>query len=145
MPEISEPCPNCSVLILVSVNQIYTIWDELRWHREWNCPACGYQAVECGSDNTPEAIRHAVLAAYGTWELTVDETAHRATQAVSLLRAALNLSLADAMSLRRCVPGPVTTGTRGEIDRLRALLSRQGLSAHSREQTSSSLSGTDQQ
>jgi rRNA maturation protein Nop10 len=135
MPYIREPCPECGTEIEVAVNQVYNILDELHWFKGYNCPVCGSQFEVDGWDETPEGIRQSVLAAYGTWELVVNETEHRATQAVSILRAALNLTLAEAGRLRKHIPGPVATGTRGEMERLKAHLSKKGLSTQSRERT----------
>lgn len=134
MPYLRELCPQCGVPIQVAVNEVFNILNELHWSRGYYCPACGLQMEEDGWDDTPEDIRQAVLAAYGTWELLVDETEHRATRAVSIVRAALNLTLTEAASLRKRIPGPVATGTRGEMERLQTQLSQKGLRALSREQ-----------
>ena len=75
----------------------------------------------------PNELREAILAKEGTWDFTVLEKEERATLAVKILRATMSLSLAEAMKLKKKMPGCVCSGTKAEVDRLKQLLDAEGL------------------
>src|SRR4028118_665990 len=121
-------CGNCSKDIQMSVGQ--SVFDkELVWHLSFSCPYCG---GTIGLDDTgaiPDFMREEILAKEGNWNLIVLEKAERATVATKLLREAMSLSLAEAMKLKKKMPGSVFIGTKAETDRLRQRLAAVGLKA----------------
>ncbi|WP_172186887.1 hypothetical protein [Microcoleus asticus] len=121
-------CGNCGKDIQMFFGQ--SVFDkQLVWHLSYDCPHCG-EAIELDDTGTlPNELREAILAKEGTWNFTVLETEERATLAVKILRAAMSLSLAEAMKLKKKMPGGVCSGTKAEVDRLKQLLDAEGLKA----------------
>ena len=74
-------------------------------------------------------MRKEILAKEGTGKLIVLEKEQGATLVTKILRQAMELSLAEAMKLKKKMPGSVFVGTKGETDRLRHLLAAEGLKA----------------
>ena len=75
-------------------------------------------------------MRQEILAKEGTWKLIVLEKEQSATVVVTkILRQAMELSLSEAMKLKKKMPGSVFVGTKCETDRLRHLLAAVGLKA----------------
>ena len=74
-------------------------------------------------------MRKEILAKEGTWNLIVLEKEQGATVVTKILRQAMELSLAEAMKLKKKMPGSVFVGTKAETDRLRHLLAAEGLKA----------------
>ncbi|WP_333298763.1 hypothetical protein [Microcoleus sp. M2_C6] len=77
----------------------------------------------------PNEMREEILAKEGTWNLIVLEKEQRATVVTRILREAMSLSLAEAMKLKKKMPGSVFIGTKSETDRLKQLLAAEGLKA----------------
>ncbi|MEG4421820.1 hypothetical protein QUA70_25025 [Microcoleus sp. LAD1_D5] len=77
----------------------------------------------------PNEMREEILAKEGTWNLIVLEKEQRATVVTKILREAMSLSLAEAMKLKKKMPGSVFIGTKSETDRLKQLLAAEGLKA----------------
>ncbi|MEG4353391.1 hypothetical protein QUA74_27285 [Microcoleus sp. LAD1_D3] len=77
----------------------------------------------------PNEMREEILAKEGTWNLIVLEKEQRATVVTKILREAMSLSLAEAMKLKKKMPGSVFIGTKSETDRLKQLLAGEGLKA----------------
>ena len=75
----------------------------------------------------PNEIRKEILAKEGTWKLIVLEKEQRPTVVTKILRQARELSLAEAMKLKKKMPGSVFVGTKCETERLRHLLAAVGL------------------
>jgi len=61
--------------------------------------------------------------------LIVLEKKQRATVVTKILREAMSLSLAEAMKLKKKMPGSVFIGTKSETNRLKQLLAAEGLKA----------------
>jgi ribosomal protein L7/L12 len=121
-------CGNCSKDILMSVGQ--SVFDkELVWHLSYSCPYCGETIELDDTGAIPDFMREEILAKEGNWTLIVLEKAERATVATKLLREAMSLSLAEAMKLKKKMPGSVFIGTKAETDRLRQRLAAVGLKA----------------
>ena len=98
------------------------------WHLSYSCPYCS-EAIELdNTDAIPNEMRKEILAKEGTWNLIVLEK-KRATVVTKILRQAMELSLAEAMKLKKKMPGSVFIGTKCETDRLRHLLAAVGLKA----------------
>ncbi len=57
------------------------------------------------------------------------EKEQRTTVVTKILREAMSLSLAEAMKLKKKMPGSVLIGTKFETDRLKPLLAAEGLKA----------------
>jgi hypothetical protein len=74
-------------------------------------------------------MRKEILAKEGTWKLIVLEKEQGATVVTKILRQAMELLLAEAMKLKKKMPGSVFVGTKGETARLRHLLAAEGLKA----------------
>jgi len=121
-------CGNCSKDMQMSVGQ--SVFDKkLVWHLSYSCPYCG-EAIELDDTGAiPDFMREEILAKEGNWNLIVLEKAERATVATKLLREAMSLSLAEAMKLKKKMPGSVFIGTKAETDRLRQRLAAVGLKA----------------
>ncbi|WP_333208095.1 hypothetical protein [Microcoleus sp. S36b_A2] len=77
----------------------------------------------------PNEMREEILAKEGTWNLIVLEKEQRATVVIKILREAMSLSLAEAMKLKKKMPGSVFIGTQSEADRLKQLLAAEALKA----------------
>jgi hypothetical protein len=121
-------CGNCSKDIQMSVGQ--SVFDkELVWHLSYSCPYCGETIELDDTGAIPDFMREEILAKEGNWNLIVLEKAERATVATKLLREAMSLSLAEAMKLKKKMPGSVFIGTKAETDRLRQRLAAVGLKA----------------
>ena len=123
-------CWECERAIQISVGQ-YISNQELVWYRSQNCPYCGNQLEEDGAGIPPEEIRQAILAIEGQYNLIVQETGSRAVVAIKLLRAALDLSLNEAMKLKSMMPGKTISGTKVEMERLLSFLISEELNAWS--------------
>ncbi|MEG4069422.1 hypothetical protein QUA42_19165 [Microcoleus sp. Pol11C2] len=121
-------CGNCSKDIQMSVGQ--SVFDKkVVWHLSSSCPYCS-QAIAL--DNThaiPNEMKKEILAKEGNWNLIVLEEEQPATVVTKILRQAMELSLAEAMNLKKKMPGSVFVGTKAEIERLRHLLAAEGLKA----------------
>jgi ribosomal protein L7/L12 len=102
---------------------------ELVWHLSYSCPDCGETIELDDTGAIPDFMREEILAKEGNWNLIVLEKAERATVATKLLREAMSLSLAEAMKLKKKMPGSVFIGTKAETDRLRQRLAAVGLKA----------------
>jgi ribosomal protein L7/L12 len=102
---------------------------ELVWHLSYSCPYCGETIELDDTGAIPDFMREEILAKEGNWNLIVLEKAERATVATKLLREAMSLSLAEAMKLKKKMPGSVFIGTKAETDRLRQRLAAVGLKA----------------
>ena len=74
-------------------------------------------------------MRKEILAKEENWNLIVLEKEQRATVVTKILRQAMELSLAEAMKLKKKMPGSVFVGTKGETDRLRHFLAAEDLKA----------------
>jgi large subunit ribosomal protein L7/L12 len=98
----------------------------LTWYKSYSCPYCGSQIEEDGNDTTPDEIQKAILEQEGTWVLDIEETGERAILVVKILREALNLSLHDAIKIKKNMPGKAIEGTKTEMNRLKQILERQG-------------------
>ncbi len=121
-------CGNCSKDIQMSVGQ--SVFDkELVWHLSYSCPDCGETIELDDTGAIPDFMREEILAKEGNWNLIVLEKAERATVATKLLREAMSLSLAEAMKLKKKMPGSVFIGTKAETDRLRQRLAAVGFKA----------------
>ncbi|WP_333387580.1 hypothetical protein [Microcoleus sp. B4-D4] len=121
-------CGNCSKDIQMSVGQ--SVFDKkLVWHLSYSCPYCS-EAIELdNTDAMPNEMRKEILAKEGTWNLIVLEKEQRATVVIKILREAMSLSLAEAMKLKKKMPGSVFIGTKSETDRLKQLLAAEALKA----------------
>lgn len=130
MAYIEDRCQDCDRNILVQVGQYADCSGTLLWNLGYSCPYCG-NAIE--SDDTgypPEDIREAILAAEGEWYLNIDETDPSLVLiVVSRLRKVLNLSLSEAIQLKRKIPREIAHGTRAEMERLRIILDREAIEA----------------
>ena len=121
-------CGNCSKDIPMSVGQSVS-HKKLVWHLSYSCPYCS-EAIELDDTGAiPDFMREEILAKEGTWNLIVLEKEQRATVVTKILRQAMELSLAEAMKLKKKMPGSVFVGTKCETDRLRQLLAAVGLKA----------------
>ncbi|MEG4382520.1 hypothetical protein QUA50_27885 [Microcoleus sp. M2_D5] len=99
------------------------------WHLSYSCSHCG-EAIELDDTHAmPNEMREEILAKEGTWNLIVLEKEQRATVVTRILREAMSLSLAEAMKLKKKMPGSVFIGTKSETDRLKQLLAAEGLKA----------------
>ncbi len=105
------------------------------------CPYCGTQIEEDGNDITPAEIQKAILEQEGTWLLDIEETGERVILVLKILRKALNLSLYDAMKIKKTMPGKAIEGTKVEMNRLKQLLERQSFKSILRKKLSND--GTD--
>ena len=74
-------------------------------------------------------MRKDILAKEEIGNLIVLEKEQRTTVVKKILRQAMELLLAEAMKLKKKMPGSVFVGTKGETDRLRHLLATVGLKA----------------
>ena len=74
-------------------------------------------------------MRKEILAKEGTWNLIVLGKEQRAAVVTKILRQAMELSLAEAMNLKKKMPGSVFVRTKAETERLRHLLAAEGLKA----------------
>ncbi|MEG4798341.1 hypothetical protein QUA69_25060 [Microcoleus sp. LAD1_D1] len=121
-------CGNCDKDVQMLVCQ--SVFDKkVVWHRCYDCPHCG-EAIELDdNDAMPNEMREEILAKEGTWNLIVLEKEQRATVVTKILREAMSLSLAEAMKLKKKMPGSVFIGTKSETDRLKQLLAAEGLKA----------------
>ncbi|AFY80208.1 hypothetical protein [Oscillatoria acuminata] len=127
MAVIVKPCFNCEHPINMYVGQqVFGTNLGLGWYKSYSCPYCGYEIEEDGNDTTPDEIQKAVLDQEGTWLLDIEETGERAIFVVKILRKALNLSVHDAIKIKKSMPGKAIEGTKFEMNRLKQLLERQG-------------------
>ncbi|MBD1827172.1 hypothetical protein NDI47_25930 [Microcoleus vaginatus GB1-A2] len=99
------------------------------WHLSYSCPYCGEAIALDNTDAIPNEMKKEILAKEETWNLIVLEKEQRATVVTKILRQAMELSLAEAMNLKKKMPGSVFVGTKAETDRLRHLLAAEGLKA----------------
>jgi ribosomal protein L7/L12 len=102
---------------------------KLVWHLSYSCPYCGETIELDDTGAIPDEIREEILVKEGTWNLIALEKEQRATVVTKILREAMDLSLAEAMKLKKKMPGSVFSGTKSETDRLRHLLAAKGLKA----------------
>ncbi|MEG5233864.1 hypothetical protein QUB77_06365 [Microcoleus sp. AT9b-C3] len=98
-------------------------------HLSYSCSHCG-EAIELDDTHAiPDEIREEILAKEGNWNLIVLEKEQRATVVTKILGQAMELSLAEAMNLKKKMPGSVFVGTKAETERLKHLLAAEGLKA----------------
>jgi hypothetical protein len=86
------------------------------WHLSYSCPYCGETIELDNTDALPNEMRKEILAKEGTGNLIVLEKKQRATVVTKFLRQAMELSLAEAMKLKKKMPGSVFVGTKCETD-----------------------------
>jgi large subunit ribosomal protein L7/L12 len=142
MAVIVQSCLKCKHPIKMYVGQ-HVLSESLRltWYKSYSCPYCGTQIEEDGNDITPAEIHKAILEQEGTWLLDIEETGERVILVVKILRKALNLSLYDAMKIKKTMPGKAIEGTKVEMNRLKQLLERQSFKSILRKKLSND--GTD--
>ncbi|MEM9540012.1 MAG: hypothetical protein AAGA60_11005 [Cyanobacteria bacterium P01_E01_bin.42] len=122
MAYIKDKCQDCDRNIPMFVKQ-HADRSGLVWSLEYCCPYCGCTISLDDRGYPPEDIREAILAAEGEWYLAIAETDPGLILiTVSRLRNVLNLSLSEAMQLKRKIPGEIASGTRAEMERLRIIL-----------------------
>jgi DNA-directed RNA polymerase subunit RPC12/RpoP len=128
MANIYRPCISCGREIEMNVAQ--SVYDQkLFWHISYACPYCGHQ-IEIDEDGIPpKDIRDPIIAAYGQYKLIVQEINSKRIIAMKVLRSALNLSLDEAMKLKKKIPGTVIIGTKAEVYRLQQILNDNNLNA----------------
>lgn len=124
MAVILAECPNCGRETEVTVGERFH-GGELMWFKSYSCSICGYQESFDDEGPAPSHIRIAILAAEGTWGLSVPMPDREASRVLKALRSALDLSVVEISQLRQRLPGIVATGTRGEMERLHASLTAQ--------------------
>lgn len=121
-------CGNCDKDVQMLVGQ--SVFDKkVVWHLCYDCHHCGEAINLDDNDAMPNEMREELLAKEGTWNLIVWEKEQRATVVIKILREAMSLSLAEAMKLKKKMPGSVFIGTKSETDRLKQLLAAEGLKA----------------
>ncbi|MEG4133221.1 hypothetical protein QUA21_30205 [Microcoleus sp. Pol1B3] len=110
-------------------HSLFALCKKLVWHLSYSCSHCG-EAIELNDTHTiPDEIREEILAKEGTWNLIVLEKEQRATVVTKIMREAMSLLLAEAMKLKKKMPGSVLIGTKSETYRLKQLLAAEGLKA----------------
>ncbi|WP_333450699.1 hypothetical protein [Microcoleus sp. K5-D4] len=77
----------------------------------------------------PNEMREEILAKATTGNLIVWEKEPGATVVTKIMREAMSLFLAEAMKLKKKMPGSVLIGTQSETYRLKQLLAAEGLKA----------------
>lgn len=128
MAFIIKPCSNCKKSIKMYVGQYFN--DEnspVNWYISYSCPFCETEIEQDESGILPDEIKKAILAQEGTWILDVQEKERRAIIALKLIKKALNLSLDDAMKIKKSIPGEVIEGTKIEIKRIKQILDKHKL------------------
>lgn len=134
MASIQDECPNCGAAIRVFVGQAI-VSGGLVWSQGHRCDACGDSIEADGHGQPPAAIVAALLAEEGEWELWVRPVDSEIVRVLRVLREALCLSLPDAARLKGNIPGPVTSGTKKQIDCLAKLLQQEGIDAKAQPRT----------
>ncbi|WP_449416051.1 hypothetical protein [Phormidium nigroviride] len=124
-------CEKCNTPVEIHVGQAISV-RELVWNLSYTCSHCGWQIEEDGTGVPPEELRKAILEAEGEWSLAILETGNSAMLAIKILRETMELSLSEALRLKKMIPGTVVTGTRAEIERLRKILVAKELKVESR-------------
>lgn len=120
-------CQDCGRPVVRHIGE-YVDGTLLRWSESYVCEACGCAIEADGIGPFPEDVRQALLAE-GAWELRVFGEGRDVVRALMVLRRELGLSVSEAGALRVQLSGPVLTGTRGEMERLRRLLMAEGVAA----------------
>jgi hypothetical protein len=119
---VKEGCSNCGKMADVSIGQSAYQWDVLVWSQSLRCSHCGY-CMEADYGGFPDTVyREMILVEEGAWELVVLREQERTLVARSA-RNIWHMSLQEAMSFARRVPGVLWVATRVEVtwfgDRLR--------------------------
>ncbi|WP_051452093.1 hypothetical protein [Actinospica robiniae] len=99
----------------------------IEWYLEVHCAHCGFNTIECGSDNPPEPIRSMLLEQTGTWLATVDSAP--AIAAMRVLRKVYGATLAEARELSDRLGTSGLAGTHGEVLYLQHQLAALGIDA----------------
>jgi hypothetical protein len=101
----------------------------LRWWGSHRCAKCSHAVEEDGLDDPPERYRSAILEQDGPFALSIEAEAAEHIRALKALRGVIGFPLAAVGRLRARLPGPILSGTRGEMDWLAHVLEREGLRA----------------
>ena len=128
MPSLERTCPNCGHTVLWNFGET-VLGERLIWHASSHCDNCGYHLEEDDRGPLPDDLRVIVLTEQGEWTLRIEDASGSRMLIIKSLREALDLSLLAVAQLKERIPGAVLSGTRAEMQRLRALLARQGISA----------------
>lgn len=123
MAVVSESCQRCAAPGEKIVGQ-HADAERIVWFGSFACERCGLEHEEDGDDPLPERWREAILAQEGEWELVVHP--RDPFTVLRVLRAALNLSMADVPALKARLPGAVCSGTPAEMGHLRLRLLEAG-------------------
>ncbi|HLY26740.1 MAG TPA: hypothetical protein VKQ72_10400, partial [Aggregatilineales bacterium] len=65
----------------------------------------------------------------GEWALRVDEKRGRTATVLKILREELSLSVQETAKLKNLIPGIILSGTGTEMERVRLILMRQGITS----------------
>jgi DNA-directed RNA polymerase subunit RPC12/RpoP len=118
-------CGNCDREIQMLVGQ--SVFDKkLIWHLSYNCPDCGETIELDDTGAIPDEFREEILAKEGNYSIVLEKE-KCATVATKILREAMELSLTEAIKLKKKMPGSVFIGTKAETDQLRHFLAAKGL------------------
>src|SRR5690349_6492099 len=129
MSKIKTKCPHCSGPIILTFGQGLH-FGRLNWWREFECSRCGSQEHLDDSGLPPPELRQVLLAEWGEWEVVLPDLGDmgtRVTHALTVLRQALGLSLADIAILRQHIPGAIRRGTPPELEWLQRQLETVGI------------------
>jgi hypothetical protein len=121
-------CPDCGNSMYVRVHQAISN-QQVVWSASYRCTDCGIQIEEDGWGSLPDQFRAKLLETGGTWNLIIEETSDRRIVAIKLLRNWMGWSLAEAAIAQKKIPGNVLSGTKVEMERLKMLLSSEGVKA----------------
>lgn len=124
MGKLRAPCPECGEPVSISVQHVF-VMDALRWSGSHRCSRCSYAVEEDGRGAPPQLYRSAILEQDGRFTLSIQADGADRVRALGVLRGALGFPLAAIGRLRARFPGPIVSGTRGEMEWLAALLARE--------------------
>ncbi|WP_238009956.1 hypothetical protein KZZ52_34920 [Dactylosporangium sp. AC04546] len=101
---------------------------QLVWSVETSCGGCGAEAIECGWNDMPEAVRAELLAQDGPARLRLDPVAARPLRVrlLAALRRSGGGSLAEVARLFERLTGDGITGTEAEMRLLAGRLAAEG-------------------
>jgi hypothetical protein len=126
MAIIKTHCDHCQAIVDLRVGQ-FVDGTLLRWNAAYHCLQCGNTIEYDGTGEPPAAIKQALLAHEGVWELLIASRDIYLPELLKAMRTILKLSLAETAAIRAQLPVLVAGRTRADVEHVQALLQTAGI------------------
>jgi len=114
---LPHSCPRCRSAQEI-VHALSLASGSVRASSSFSCKRCG-EAFEVDDQGVPEEWRSAFYAANGRWELRILDAGPDKAALLRRLREILGLNVAGIGAVAQKIPGPITEGTRVEMELLK--------------------------